>query len=153
MSAEGASPSRNILVPVDDSEENERALSWALENMYRPGDVLHFLHVVPHHASGNAFAPQTEQQEELMREHAKTWIQERFAPIIASVKAEYKIDVQKGSDDPDTVGEHICHMAEQLQAAAVICAAHNKGHNVKYLVGSNTQYTMRNCSQTVLVMH
>ena len=39
----------------------------------------------------------------------------------------------------DTVGEHICHVAEQLQAAAVICAAHNKGHNVKYLVGSNTQ--------------
>ena len=32
--------------------------SIALPMQYA-GDVLHFLHVVPHHASGNAIAPQT----------------------------------------------------------------------------------------------
>ena len=40
--------------------------SGAALPMQPAGDVLHFLHVVPHHASGNAIAPQTEQQEELM---------------------------------------------------------------------------------------
>eukprot|EP00879_Flechtneria_rotunda_P017915 GHRR01018776.1.p1 GENE.GHRR01018776.1~~GHRR01018776.1.p1 ORF type:complete len:132 (+),score=24.45 GHRR01018776.1:210-605(+) len=39
--------SRNILITVDDSPASERVFGYALQNFYRPGDVLHILHILP----------------------------------------------------------------------------------------------------------
>jgi hypothetical protein len=41
------SQGRSILLPVDDSEESERACAWAVQHLYRPGDTFHLLRVVP----------------------------------------------------------------------------------------------------------
>lgn len=38
---------RVLLVAVDDSEGSEKAFMWAIENVYRDGDSLHLVHVVP----------------------------------------------------------------------------------------------------------
>lgn len=38
---------RVILIAVDDSEDSRKAFAWALENVYREGDCLHLVHVVP----------------------------------------------------------------------------------------------------------
>lgn len=38
---------RSIVLPVDDSEESERACAWAVQHLYRPGDAIHLLRVVP----------------------------------------------------------------------------------------------------------
>ncbi len=70
-----------------------------------------------------------------------------------AVQAMYKVAIMKGSTDADSIGQHICHSAEQLRAAAVVMAAHNKGKAVKWLVGSTMQYCMHQCHQTLLCMH
>lgn len=70
--------------------------------MQPAGDVLHFLHVVPHHASGNAFAPQTEQQEELMvRWQLKhLTVHHSFQPeAISSKGAQDGLQLRLGSGD------------------------------------------------------
>ena len=36
---------RVLLVPVDASDASDRALEWASTQMYKPGDVIHILHV------------------------------------------------------------------------------------------------------------
>jgi hypothetical protein len=36
-----AEATRNVLVPIDESEHAEYAFRWALANVLRPGDVIH----------------------------------------------------------------------------------------------------------------
>ena len=38
---------RKILIAIDDSAESLRALQWTIDNMYREGDILALLHVIP----------------------------------------------------------------------------------------------------------
>lgn len=38
---------RNVVVAIDDSEEGLAAVGWVLQHLWRPGDVMHLLHVVP----------------------------------------------------------------------------------------------------------
>jgi nucleotide-binding universal stress UspA family protein len=38
---------RVVLIAVDDSDDSAKAFNWALENVYREGDQLHLVHVVP----------------------------------------------------------------------------------------------------------
>lgn len=38
---------RNLVVAIDDSEEGLAAVGWVLQHLWRAGDVLHLLHVVP----------------------------------------------------------------------------------------------------------
>lgn len=36
---------RNVLIPVDDTEDSSKAVQWCLDNFYRDGDELHLFHV------------------------------------------------------------------------------------------------------------
>lgn len=38
---------RSLVVAIDDSDEGYAAVGWVLQHLWRPGDVLHLLHVVP----------------------------------------------------------------------------------------------------------
>ena len=69
------------------------------------------------------------------------------------MQAQYKVTVLKGTADADSIGQYVCQKADQLNAALVVMAAHNKGRQVKFIVGSVTQYCTKVCSKTVLVMH
>jgi len=42
-----AAVARRVVAVIDHSRASARAVSWAVNNLYRPGDVLHLLHVVP----------------------------------------------------------------------------------------------------------
>lgn len=37
---------RSVVVAVDDSDEGYAAVAWVIQHLWRPGDVLHVLHVV-----------------------------------------------------------------------------------------------------------
>jgi hypothetical protein len=39
---------RHIAVPVDESDQSLKALEWAISNVYRAGDAVHLVSVVPH---------------------------------------------------------------------------------------------------------
>jgi hypothetical protein len=47
---------RNIVLPVDNSEESECAVSWALDHIYKAGDCLHLLHCIPQYRNKQNFA-------------------------------------------------------------------------------------------------
>ncbi len=73
--------------------------------------------------------------------------------LIGTWQAEYKVTVLKGTNDADSIGQFVCRQAEQLGAAVVVMAAHNKGRQVKFIVGSVTRFCIKFCNKTVLVMH
>jgi nucleotide-binding universal stress UspA family protein len=58
----------------------------------------------------------------------------------------------RGVGDCESIGQLICHRADELKASLIAMAAHNKGRLVRYLVGSTTQYCIRHSHVTVLVM-
>lgn len=38
---------RVLVIAVDDSEDSQKAFNWAISNIYREGDQVHVVHVVP----------------------------------------------------------------------------------------------------------
>lgn len=46
---------RNIILPVDNSEDSDYAVSWTLDNIYKAGDKMHFLHCIPRQPGSSAF--------------------------------------------------------------------------------------------------
>ena len=51
------------------------------------------------------------------------------------------------------IGSIICQRADQLQAALVVMAKHNKGALQEFFVGSSTTYCTHHCRSPVLVLH
>ncbi|VEL23843.1 unnamed protein product, partial [Protopolystoma xenopodis] len=46
---------RNILIPIDASSHSKRAFNWYLEEMMRPDDLIHFIHIVEPQYSGMSY--------------------------------------------------------------------------------------------------
>lgn len=42
-----AAAARHLVVAVDESEGSYQSVEWVLANMYRQGDMLHLMHVIP----------------------------------------------------------------------------------------------------------
>jgi nucleotide-binding universal stress UspA family protein len=38
---------RVLLIAVDDSNDSQKAFEWAVHNLYRDGDEVHLVHVIP----------------------------------------------------------------------------------------------------------
>ena len=96
---------RKILVAVDSSAESEDALGWTLHNMYKPGDVLHFLHVVPRQepaaiygAPPVDFLPQQNPQSvQKLADQAMSFIKDRLLPMLNDIQTEPVVHVVKVS--------------------------------------------------------
>lgn len=100
----GASSSgRKILVPVNASAESEDALQWTLQNLYRPGDVLHFLHVVPRQEPATTYgAPpvdflphQNPDSVQKLAEEAQSFIKDRLLPMLGDMQPDPVVHVVK----------------------------------------------------------
>ena len=64
----------------------------------------------------------------------------------------YQVELVKFSTDNDSIGAIVCKRAEQLQAAAVVMAKHNKGAIKEFFVGSVCNYCTHHAKVPVLVM-
>ena len=100
----GASQSgRKVLLAVDASAESEDALQWTLANMYRPGDVLHFLHVVPRQEPATTYgAPpvdflpqQNPKSVQRLAEQGLSFIKERLLPMLGDMQPEPVVHIVK----------------------------------------------------------
>ena len=94
---------RKILISVNASAESEDALQWTLKNMYRPGDVLHFLHVVPRQEPATTYgAPpvdflphQNPNTVQKLAEQAQSFIKDRLLPMLGDMQPDPVVHVVK----------------------------------------------------------
>lgn len=153
-------PKRHILIPVDESQSSDRLVQWTIDQMYREGDELHLFHVIP---PGQYVVLSTdlgleeiveddENTQRRVEQHARAFIQERFVTRLEAAKVPYQVELVKFSTDNDSIGAIVCKRAEQLQAAAVVMAKHNKGAIKEFLVGSVCNYCTHHAKVPVLVM-
>ena len=72
------------------SQDSELAIHWAVDNLYRPGDVLHLLHVIPEpkmvHIWAGVYVPPDEDAELVEVEDTKHFVKHRFAKFLVERK-------------------------------------------------------------------
>lgn len=94
---------RKILLSVNAAAESEEALQWTLHNLYRPGDVLHFLHVVPRQEPATTYgAPpvdflphQDPDSFQKLAEQAQSFIKDRLLPMLGDMQPDPVVHVVK----------------------------------------------------------
>lgn len=154
-------PKRHILIPVDDSKASTRAFQWTLDNLYRDGDEIHLFNVIP---PGQYVVLSTDlgmeevveddkETQERVEAKARQLLQENFVPTLESKGIPYQIELVKFSTDNDSIGSIICKRADQLNAAAVVMAKHNRGPIKEFFLGSVSNFCTHHCNSPVLVLH
>lgn len=152
---------RKILVAVDSSAGSEEALRWTLHNMYKAGDVLHFLHVVPRQepaamygAPPVDFLPQQNPKSvQKLADQALSFIKDRLLPMLKDIETEPVVHVIKSDTDTDSIGNVVCQQADALAVAAVVIAGHRKSQTGTFFMGSVTSFCTHHCKKPVLIVH
>lgn len=150
--------SRNVVVAVDANEDSVAAFVWTLGNLYREGDSLHILHVVPEAlsspASGSIYYPQPidPETERALWRQAQEFIQNEFVEIAKRKGVTVNVVLVKESRHKH-IGWAVCKKAEELQASPLVLACHHKSKLEEMLMGSVSKFCAEHCRQPVLLIH
>jgi len=160
-------PPRCIVVTVDDSDASEKACLWAAVNMWRQGDTLHLLHVIPSMPSVitavgpmsgglssslySVFEPPTEAYKKATEEY----MERRFHGALRSAGVAYESDVLVELTDGSagSVGKAIVDRVDALNAVAVVIGSHTRGGLAEMLLGSVASWVCHHTDKPVVVLH
>ena len=181
----GITGARHILLPVDDTEvrfqqnpfytskkifsssqftalfllslqDSELALHWAIENLYRSGDILHLLHVIPEpkmvHIWAGIYIPPDEDAELVEIEDTKEFVKHRFLQTLITAKVPFQLHIILGPTDSEAVAKVISKKVEDLKAETVVMAKHSKGKLKEYWLGSVTKELIKRVKIPVAVV-
>jgi nucleotide-binding universal stress UspA family protein len=155
------SGARNVVVAVDASEDSVTAFRWTIENVWRPGDNLHILHVVPDFysgvpAPGSIFYPGESYDEDMdstLVQQARDFIREFFIAdangrgignvhVVLVKEARHK-----------HVGRTVCIKAEELEASPLVLSAHHRNALEEMFLGSVSKYCAAHCKRPILLVN
>ena len=155
-------PPRVLLLPVDDSDDSERAVQFVLDNVHRSGDRIHLCVVVagshPILAPGGAdgvpisLEDDDDKAREAATRAAADFMSRRFEPLMSAARAEHAFEVVRFLTDAASVGDAVSRRASELGAALVALSGHRKGKIAKWLLGSVTEEVVARCSIPVLIV-
>ncbi|GAX81949.1 hypothetical protein CEUSTIGMA_g9377.t1 [Chlamydomonas eustigma] len=128
------SASRHLLVTVDDTQLSWKALRYTMKELYRQGDVLHLVHVIPRdmvHVPiplsmlGNVSFTDScvlspEQMELALCEHAELFISQCMVDLVGSCQAHCQVDIIRTGHIRDSIVEAVCKAAERLEASLIV---------------------------------
>lgn len=154
---------RKLVLAVDHSEECKRALAWLREHLYKPGDELILLHVLPQQSDGLANAsgaPPVDiltvasplPQSELVRQ-AQQLIENRFLPSTLDMSPSPTVRIVTSKVDAESIGAMVVRTADEVHAAAIVIASHSRTRLQEFYLGSTTNYITAHSQRPVLVVH
>lgn len=109
-----------------------KALQYTLQHIYRPGDVLHLLHVVP--ASNNLLPqgqclaytmPPEEGLQEQMADRARQYFEQHYMQVAQQSGAKVELDLVHGNCR-HSVTNTICAKVQDLAAELVVLTVQRK---------------------------
>jgi nucleotide-binding universal stress UspA family protein len=136
-------PKRNVVAPVDFSEQSFGAVDQALELVASPGD-LHLIHVLPVVIPADPGVVWTSIDDDSRRRHARLALEERFS---APKYQGAQIQVELG--DP---GHEIASYAERIKADLIVVPSHGRTGLTRLLIGSVAERVVRLAHCPVLVL-
>jgi nucleotide-binding universal stress UspA family protein len=155
---------RIVVVGVDDSDASEEAVKWTLANIYKDGDDLHMIHVIPRFQLIGGVPPadfvahhDPKVYEELIKK-SEAFIARRVLTHVdqmttASTSLPPVIHIIKFETDSDSIGTVLCRKAEELNAAVLVVARHDKSKLSQFFLGSVSQFCVEHCKRPVVVHH
>ncbi|PRW59405.1 adenine nucleotide alpha hydrolase [Chlorella sorokiniana] len=150
-----AAGAKHYLVPVDDTDDSEEAIDWAIQ-MFGPGSVFHLLHVVPEpqmlHLWAGTYIPPDENAELIEVEDTKLFVSHRFAKKLIAAKIPFKLHVVVGPTDSESVSNVILKKAQDVSAECIVMARHSKGRLKEMWVGSVTKACVHKSQVPVAVV-
>eukprot|EP01025_Chloroclados_australasicus_P013614 TRINITY_DN16405_c2_g1_i3.p1 TRINITY_DN16405_c2_g1~~TRINITY_DN16405_c2_g1_i3.p1 ORF type:complete len:176 (-),score=15.88 TRINITY_DN16405_c2_g1_i3:11-538(-) len=151
---------RRILIAVDNSDDDEKAMDWMVENLLLSEDEIHIIHVVSREAVAINYSvpplPGPVEDSEALSARlrsAEEFIRSRFLPKLAGHSSQALVHLIKSEVDNDAIGRVICEKAESLHAAVVVLAKHTRGAIKEFFLGSVCMYCVKHCKRPVLVHH
>lgn len=157
---------RTIVIAVDDSAASERACAWAAKQMWRQGDVLHLLHVIPSlpnvaYGSGpmaglsSSFLYVLEPPTAAFKAATEEYMERRFHVMLREAGVEFENDILLEMTDGgvQNVGHALLKRAEDVDAAAIVVGSHGRGGIGELLLGSVAQWLGHHSERPVVILH
>jgi nucleotide-binding universal stress UspA family protein len=136
-------PKRNVVAPVDFSDQSFSAVDQALELVASPAE-LHLIHVLPVVIPADPGVVWTSIDDDSRRRHARLALEERFSdPKYQGAQ----IQVELG--DP---GHEIAAFAERIKADLIVVSSHGRTGLTRLLIGSVAERVVRLAHCPVLVL-
>jgi len=145
---------RNVLLPIDGSDNSQRAFDFYKNQIAKPGDTLLLLHVqapahlpafsinepmsLPTEEWGNLIKEQIEKSKKIMEHYEISCEQDKIAkkPLLAHGKP----------------GEVICQYAKDQNANIVVMGSRGLNGIRRTFLGSVSDYVIHHCHLPVLVV-
>lgn len=138
-------------------------MAWAAEHLFRDGDALHILHVVPLPAppvtpSGALYyvPPPPPSAADDLAAAATEFIHSHFLadPLVAALPpASVHVDIVRECASERCVGASIVAAADGLDAAAVVMLAHSRSRVQEFVWGSVSKYVAAHTTRPVVLVH
>lgn len=151
---------RRVVLAVDPTEDSVAAFNWVLNNLLKPQDELHLLHVVPDiffgPSSGSIYycsSPDPE-TERLLWQQAKQFFVDNFLEHAKGCGLEDSVYLHLVKERRHKhIGKAVCKKAEELGADPLVVASHDKGPLEELLLGSVSKFCATHSKRPVLLLH
>ncbi|VEL40156.1 unnamed protein product [Protopolystoma xenopodis] len=150
------SAKRKIVMPVDSSENSERAFYWYVDNMFRDGDGLFLIHVVEPSMAGVNYGAASKSpalSEEISRHVAQLIdtgkeLGRKYIEFCRNRQVPVKFTLHIGTKP----GQQIVRIAEELGAHMVIVGNRGIGTLRRTFLGSVSDHILHHVSMPVIVV-
>ena len=142
---------RDIIVPLDGSQQADAAIPHAAELARSTGSAIHLVRVhVPvlaFMASESPLAIPDPEWDERVRDMAQDWLVRRAADVRATIGVPLTFELRIGSP-----AEQVTDAARERHALAIVCTTHGHGGWAPQWLGSVTDGIIRHSPCPVLAM-
>lgn len=157
---------RKIVVPVDDSDDCARSIEWVIHNLYKQGDTVYLLHVIPLSPPMDVMgglggvdglitlstprATPEEEQEQVAA--AERFMDSKFVHLLKKAGIPSQLEVER-QQEAEMIGDTIARFAAKVEAAALVMASHKKSKLQELLLGSVSKHAANRSNTATIVLH
>ena len=148
---------RLFMVPIDASENSERAFDWYVKNIHKPGDKIGIVHIHQPPMISQGFGA----WDRMVLDGEKDWKEEFDASLESSKQLveKYKQKAEKEGLDSKvfmtttthTPGQLICDLAQKEKAEGIVMGSRGLNLIRRTLLGSVSSYVMHHSNVPVTV--
>ena len=160
----GEGDGRIFLVPVEDSKASIDATVWLADTVYRPGDVIVLIHIIPSvpffmiptmGVSPDTFLLANSLTDEYKEEFSNKVMKDTFEPLLKERGVDYRVEILLELSDGSSqgLGRAILSRADACKADLICIGSQSRGGLSEFFLGSVANYVDHHPTMPVVVVH